>query len=1107
MNSTSSLQNTHLFNLPFRRCPKPRRRIKPTAAPIPRNSSFFVNSFSCPLRVSAGRCSAVDTKGNGNKRIIQFNDFTPRDDGNEVHEAVKTVTYALCCVVFGFLCPFFGLKKPALATVTSARSAAATESASAKENGEKGHQYSGYTKRLLEVVSRLLKTTEEAKKAGEEDFAVNVEEGLKEVKKTREALQEELMNGLYAEMRALRREKDELASRSQEIVNRLSKMKKDEDNLMKKTKGSDNDKLKRLREEKKKLETEYPELWERIDEIEDIIARKETVALNVGVRELLLIERECEAFVEEFLKDRRARAQSYSGRPVTKLSKDEIQMELQDADRRLKEQIVLTNVLGSEELDSASSHYPTAFALRIQQALRNSREMQKNLEGQIRKSMKKHGEERRFITVTPPDEVIKGYPDIELKWMFGKKEIVVPKAARNYLFHGWKKWREDAKMDLKRSILENPEFGKKYMDERQQHILRDRDRLASRTWYNEERDRWEMDPIAVPYAVSKKIVESARIRHDWAAMYLKLKGNDREYFMNIREFDMLFEDFGGFDALYMRMIAAGVPTVTQLMWIPFSELNISQQFRVIVKMCRWCLTELWRNIYVDRARRWLLRKIRNINDDLMMMIVFPFVEFVIPYQVRLSLGMAWPEYYDASIGSNWYLKWQSEAEINFKSRKTDQFQWYFWFLVRTAIYGYVLFHVFRFLKRRIPRILGFGPFRRDPNIMKLRRLKYYFNFRMNAIKRKQMDGVDPITTAFDHMKRIKNPPIRLKDFASVESMREEINEVVEFLRNPNVFKEMGARAPRGVLIVGERGTGKTSLAMAIAAEARVPLVEIKAQQLEAGLWVGQSASNVRELFQTARDLAPVIIFVEDFDLFAGVRGKFIHTKNQDHEAFINQLLVELDGFEKQDGVVLMATTRNLKQIDEALQRPGRMDRIFHLQRPTQAERERILKFAAKETMDQDLINFVDWPKVAEKTALLRPIELKLVPMSLEGTAFRRKFVDTDELMTYCSWFATFSSVIPNWVRKTGTYKKISKMLVSHLGLTLTKEDLQHVVDLMEPYGQITNGIEFMNPPLDWTRETKFPHAVWAAGRSLMAHLLPNYDVVDHLWLEPTSWEV
>nr|KAJ0192755.1 hypothetical protein LSAT_V11C800449170 [Lactuca sativa] len=124
---------------------------------------------------------------------------------------------------------------------------------------------------------------------------------------------------------------------------------------------------------------------------------------------------------------------------------------------------------------------------------------------------------------------------------------------------------------------------------------------------------------------------------------------------------------------------------------------------------------------------------------------------------------------------------------------------------------------------------------------------------------------------------VKNPPIRLKDFASVEFMKEEINEVVAFLQNPCAFQEMGARAPTGVLIVGERGTGKTALALAITAEAKVPVVEVKAQQLGASLWVRQSASNVRELFQIARDLAHVIIFVEDFDRFAGVRGKFIHT--------------------------------------------------------------------------------------------------------------------------------------------------------------------------------------------------------------------------------------
>nr|CAD1844119.1 unnamed protein product [Ananas comosus var. bracteatus] len=102
--------------------------------------------------------------------------------------------------------------------------------------------------------------------------------------------------------------------------------------------------------------------------------------------------------------------------------------------------------------------------------------------------------------------------------------------------------------------------------------------------------------------------------------------------------------------------------------------------------------------------------------------------------------------------------------------------------------------------------------------------------------------------------------------------------------------------------------------------------------------------------------------------------------------------------------------------------------------------------------------------------------------------------------------ATFSSTIPKWLRRTPIAKKISKHIVNHLGLTLTREDMQQVVDLMEPYGQISNRIELLSPPLDWSMETKFPHAVWAAGRGLITLLLPNFDIVDNIWLEPTAWE-
>ncbi|KAG4911184.1 hypothetical protein JHK87_057300 [Glycine soja] len=982
----------------------------------------------------------------------------------------------------------------------------------AEKERAKSHQYSDCTDRLLETVSFLLKTVDEVREGNGE---VNeVEAALESVKSKKEELRKEINGRLYPALKRLRRERKALWKRSGEIVGEILKATAEYEKLKVKVAGNEkeNARMKELEESVGVMEDEYNGVWERVGEIEDRISREETVALSYGVREINFIERECEQLVERF--KREIKNKDFKSLPtgsVTRLSKSVIQKDLETVHRKQAEQIILPSILDVEDLWPFFHEDSINFAQRLTRSLKDSREKQRNLEAQIRKKMKKFGKEKHSIIYSPEEEVVKGFPEVELKWMFGNKEVVLPKAVGLHLYHGWKKWREEAKANLKQNLIKDAEFGRQYVAERQERILLDRDRVVSRTWYNEGKNRWEIDPVAVPYAVSKKLIEHVRIRHDWGAMYITLKGEDEEFYVDIKEYEMLFEDLGGFDGLYMKMLACGIPTAVHLMWIPFSELNIRQQFLLILRVSRGILSGLWSSGVVTNVRNWIFKNIKDTTDDIMVVIVFPIVEFLVPYPVRIQLGMAWPEEIYQTVDSTWYLKWQSEAELNFRSRQTttdddEEVPWFFWFLVRAAIYGFVLFHVLKFTRRRLPSLLGFGPLRRDPNMQKLQRVKYYISQKLKKIKQRRKDGVDPIKTAFEQMKRVKKPPIPLKNFASIESMKEEINEVVTFLQNPRAFQEMGARAPRGVLIVGERGTGKTSLALAIAAEAKVPVVEIKAQQLEAGLWVGQSASNVRELFQTARDLAPVIIFVEDFDLFAGVRGTYIHTKNQDHETFINQLLVELDGFEKQDGVVLMATTRNLKQIDEALQRPGRMDRIFHLQRPTQAEREKILYLSAKETMDDQFIDYVDWKKVAEKTALLRPIELKIVPMALEGSAFQSKVLDTDELMDYCGFFATFSSMIPQWLRKTKIFNKLSKALVNHLGLTLTKEDLQNVVDLMEPYGQISNGIEYLSPPLDWTRETKFPHAVWAAGRGLTALLLPNFDDVDNLWLEPLSWQ-
>lgn len=157
---------------------------------------------------------------------------------------------------------------------------------------------------------------------------------------------------------------------------------------------------------------------------------------------------------------------------ATKLSKSEIQKDLETAQREYWEQMILPGVLEVQDIGLLLNRDSVDFILRIKKALEESKDLQKNVEARIRKNMRRFGDEKYFVVSTPADEVLKGFPEIELKWMFGNKEVVVPKAISLHLFHGWKKWREEAKADLKRTLLENVDLGKQYVAQIQVFFLK-----------------------------------------------------------------------------------------------------------------------------------------------------------------------------------------------------------------------------------------------------------------------------------------------------------------------------------------------------------------------------------------------------------------------------------------------------------------------------------------------------------------------------------------------------------------------------------------------------------------------------------------------------------
>src|SRR6059036_1441060 len=187
-----------------------------------------------------------------------------------------------------------------------------------------------------------------------------------------------------------------------------------------------------------------------------------------------------------------------------------------------------------------------------------------------------------------------------------------------------------------------------------------------------------------------------------------------------------------------------------------------------------------------------------------------------------------------------------------------------------------------------------------------------------------------------------NNTVTFADVAGCDEAKEEVSELVEFLRDPSKFQKLGGRIPRGVLMVGSPGTGKTLLAKAIAGEAKVPFFSISGSDF-VEMFVGVGAARVRDMFEQAKKSAPCIVFIDEIDAVGRQRGAGLGGGNDEREQTLNQLLVEMDGFEANEGIIIIAATNRPDVLDPALLRPGRFDRQIVVPNPDVIGRERILK--------------------------------------------------------------------------------------------------------------------------------------------------------------------
>ena len=304
--------------------------------------------------------------------------------------------------------------------------------------------------------------------------------------------------------------------------------------------------------------------------------------------------------------------------------------------------------------------------------------------------------------------------------------------------------------------------------------------------------------------------------------------------------------------------------------------------------------------------------------------------------------------------------------------------------------------------------------------------------------------------------------VTFKDVAGNESAKQDLTEIVDFLKNPKKYEKLGAKIPRGVLLAGEPGTGKTLMARAVAGEANVPFFSISGSEF-AEMFVGVGASRVRDLFSKAKKNAPSIIFIDEIDAVAHKRDARGGAGREDEQT-LNQILVEMDGFDNDSGVIVMAATNRVDMLDKALLRPGRFDRHVNVTLPERKDRLEILKVHFK---GKPVEENVDLESLAKKTAGSSGADLANIANEAAITAAREghKAISNKDLTEAFEKVAIGperkSKVMNEKERKITAYHEAGHAIVGHV---LPDSDPVHKVTII-PRGQ-TGGVTWFLPPED-----------------------------------------